>query len=54
MAQIVDRPERATNPGILVDALARRHGLVEETQKLVDLIDITVSRDLMDICLAAN
>ena len=40
--EIVERIGKAENPSVLVDMLANRFGLVEETKKLIDLIDAPV------------
>lgn len=40
---IIELIEKATNPGIIVDMLVQRHGLVEDTKSLISLIDAPVS-----------
>jgi pyruvate decarboxylase len=37
--QVIRLIEEATNPGIIVDMLVQRHGLVEDAKNLVNLID---------------
>lgn len=45
--EIIQLIEKASNPGIIVDMLVQRHGLVEDTKSLISLIDAPVSPPLL-------
>jgi pyruvate decarboxylase len=48
--EIVQLVQQATNPGIIVDMLVQRHGLVEETKSLIKLMDAPVSSPQLPYC----
>lgn len=46
VAEVVEKIGKAENPSLIVDMLAHRFGLVEETKKLIELVDAPVCQGL--------